>query len=188
MSALLPSEAKDDLIAGSFVCRYKAGTWNSVSADQFGEQMTLKIGKVESKGITLSPAQVAEWIESFPISAYLSDVLDHCFTSDISCAPGETPHKEEGMKRQKLDQDDRQCISTDLNRCSHQLKITCNVLCDISDGKVAPKDVNVADSLMLGAQMATIFHNSLPSGFHAKLSSCLKTMEHLKRGVKAGER
>ena len=45
MSALLPSEAKDDLIAGAFVCRHKAGIWNSVSVHQFGEQTAIKIGK-----------------------------------------------------------------------------------------------------------------------------------------------
>ena len=166
-----------------FAYRHKAGTWNSVSADQLGEQMAIRIGKGGLKGIT-----VAEWIESFPISAYFSDTLDHCFTSDISYASGEKPHKEEGMKRRKLDQNDRQCISAEHNRCLHPLETTCDVLYNISNEKVALKDVNLADSLILGAQMATTSHNSLPSGFHAMLSSRIKTMEHLKRGVKVGEK
>ena len=36
--------------------------------------------------------------------------------------------------------------------------------------------------------MATAFQNSLPIGFHAKLSSPVNTMEHLKRGVKIGDK
>ena len=77
MAILLPAMANDDLLSGSFVCRHKAGSWNAVSADQFGEQTAIKIGKGGLKGITLSPEQVAEWIDSFPISAYVSDALDH---------------------------------------------------------------------------------------------------------------
>ena len=78
MAILLPAMAKDDLLSGAFVCRHKAGSsWNAVSADQFGEQTAIKIGKGGLKGITLSPEQVAEWIDSFPISAYVSDALDH---------------------------------------------------------------------------------------------------------------
>ena len=69
MAILLPAMAKDDLISGAFVCRHKAGSWNAVSADQFGEQTAIKIGKGGLKGIALSPEQVAEWIDSFSISA-----------------------------------------------------------------------------------------------------------------------
>ena len=33
-----------------------------------------------------------------------------------------------------------------------------------------------------------LFCRSLPSGFHAKMSSPVKTMEYMKRGVKVGEK
>ena len=36
--------------------------------------------------------------------------------------------------------------------------------------------------------MATAFQNSLPTGFHAKLSLPVNTMEHLKRDVKIGDK
>ena len=36
--------------------------------------------------------------------------------------------------------------------------------------------------------MATAFCTSLPTGFHAKLSSPVNTMEHLKQGVKIGDK
>ena len=38
--ASLHAEAKVDL-----VCRHHAGYWNAVSADQFGEQTTIRMGK-----------------------------------------------------------------------------------------------------------------------------------------------
>ena len=112
MSVLLPAEAKDDLLSGTFVCRHKAGSWNAVSTDKFGELTTIKIGKDGLNGITLSSTQVAEWIDSFPISAYVSDTLDHCYSPNLSSSSSETPHKEEGAKRCKVDEDDRQRIST----------------------------------------------------------------------------
>ena len=42
---MLPDDANMDLLAGAHVCRYRPGTWNSVSADQFGEQTYIKQGK-----------------------------------------------------------------------------------------------------------------------------------------------
>ena len=116
---LLPAEAKDDLLSGAYVCRYKAGSWNTVSADQFGEKMEIKIGKGCLKGITLSSTQVAEWIDRFPTSAYVSDTLDHCYSPDLSRSSSETPHMEEGVKTCKVDEDDRQRISIELGKCSH---------------------------------------------------------------------
>ena len=73
MAMVLHAMAKDDLLlSGAFVCRHKAGSWNAVSDDQFGEQTAIKIGIDGLKDITLSPEQLAEWIDSLPISAYVS--------------------------------------------------------------------------------------------------------------------
>ena len=45
MVLFLPADAKDDILYGAFFCsRRKAGSWNAVSADQFGEQTAIKIG------------------------------------------------------------------------------------------------------------------------------------------------
>ena len=62
--------------------------------------------------ITLSSTQVAEWIDSFPISAHVSDTLDHCYSRDLSSSSRETPHNEEDVKRCKVDEGDRQRINT----------------------------------------------------------------------------
>ena len=46
----LSADKKVDL-----VCRHHAGYWNAVSADQFGEQTAIRMGKGALKGMTLSP-------------------------------------------------------------------------------------------------------------------------------------
>ena len=109
MSVLLPNDAKEDLMAGAFVCRHKAWRWNSVSSGQFGEQTAIKTGKGG-----LSSAKVAEWINSFPISAYITDTLDHWYSPDEPDSSSEMPHTEEGVKRRNVDEDDRQRIRTEL--------------------------------------------------------------------------
>ena len=109
----------------------------SLSADQFGEQTAIKIGKADLKCITLSSTQVAKWIDSFPISAYISDTLDHCYSPDLSSSSSETPHREECVKRCKVDEDDRQGISTTLGKCSHPFDSKSGVLYNIHNGQVA---------------------------------------------------
>ena len=59
------------------VCRHHDGYWNAVSADQFGEQTAIKIGKGSLKGMTLYAELVSEWIDSFPITAHVSNRMDH---------------------------------------------------------------------------------------------------------------
>ena len=70
----LCEEDKVDLI-----CRHHDGYWNAVSADQFGEQTAIKIGKGSLKGMTLYAELVSEWIDSFPITAHVSDRMDHIY-------------------------------------------------------------------------------------------------------------
>ena len=162
MSVLLPAEAKDDLLSGAFVCRHKAGSWNAVSADHVGEQTAIKIGKGGGLNYTtLSSTQVAEWIESFTISAYVSDTLDHWYSPDLTSSSTETPHKEEGVNRCNVDEDNRQRISTELGKCFYSLDTERGVLYNIHNGQVAPTVVNVSGSF--GWMMATAFRNSLPT-------------------------
>ncbi len=73
MKTMLPDDAKTDLLAGAHVCLHKPGTWNAVSADQFGEQTYIKNGKLPGglKGLTLSADQVAIWVESYPVCAHV---------------------------------------------------------------------------------------------------------------------
>ena len=54
------------------------------------------------------------------------------------------------------------------------------------NGKFAPPAVNVADAVSIGDKMLSVFRRSLPSGFHAKMSS--PERPYLKRGIKVGEK
>ena len=50
------------------------------------------------------------------------------------------------MKICKVDEDDRQRVSTELGKCSHPLNTESEVLYNIQNGQVAPTMVNVSDS------------------------------------------
>ena len=54
--------------------------------------------------------------------------------------------------------------------------------------QVAPTKVNVADSLSFGDPMVAAFRKALPGGFYSKLTSPVNTMEHLKEGIKIGDK
>jgi len=73
---------------------------------------------------------------------------------------------------------------------SHPLENPSPHLYNIANGRiVSPEaDVNVADSVDIGERMAAQFRASLPTGFHATLSSSIKTIEHINKGVKVGDR
>ena len=80
------------------------------------------------KAITLSATEVAEWVECFPISAYIFDTLDHCYSPDLSSSSSEMPQREEGVKICKVHEDNRQRISTELGMCSHPVDTESDVL------------------------------------------------------------
>ena len=44
----------------------------------------------------------------------------------------------------------------------------------------------VDDAVDIRHTMAGSFRNTLPNGFHGKISNQVKTMEQLKRGIKVG--
>ena len=183
----LPEDVKTDLIAGAHVCRHNDGYWNSASSDQFGEQTAIKTGKGGLRGLTLSPELVSEWIDSFPISAFLSDAMENLYSEKDCTSSMQVKHKEEGKKRKELDSDELSRIAAELDKHSHPLELDSPLLCNIVNGKVAPSEVSVHDALQIGEKMVASLRNSLPSGFHSKISNSGKTMEQLKLGIKVGD-
>ena len=77
-------------------------------------------------------------------------------------------------------------------KCSHPLKTDNDDLYNIFSGQVALTTVNgpvnVAISLSFGEPMVAACRNTLPSGLYSKLTSPVNTMEHLKKGVKIGDK
>jgi len=58
-----------------------------LSADQFGEQTAIKMGKGSLRGMTLSPELVLEWIGAFPITVHGSEAVDTIYfwiTDDLA--------------------------------------------------------------------------------------------------------
>ena len=148
MRYLLPPKAKANLLAGAHVCRHSEGCWNSVSGDQFVEQTAIKTGKGGLKGITLSPELVTEWIDSFPISVYVSYDMGHMYSQadQLPNSSSQTKHKEEGNTRRKLEFDDRETLSSELAKHFHPLAVQSEVLYNIVNGQVVPADINVDDA------------------------------------------
>ena len=170
-----------DLIAGAHVCHHKEGSWNAVSSDQFGEQTAIKMGKAGLTGMTLSTELVTEWINAFPIFAFLSDAMDVLYTEEALSLKVEAKHKGEGWKRRNLDADDHTMIAVELSKHSDLLNIDFIALYNIVNVQVAPDDDNVPDAMRIGEQMMSSFRKSLPEGFHGKTSSPVKTLEKLKQ-------
>ena len=94
------------------------------------------------------------------------------------------------MSIRRLDADDRRRVANELSKHYHPLEGhgEDNVLYYIVNDKIAPPAVNVADAVSIGDKMLSVFRGPLPPGFHSKMSSPMKTMEYLKRGIKVGEK
>ena len=183
----LPATAKDDLLAGSHVCRHMAGAV-AVSGDMFREQTCIKQGKGVGgmKGISTNPEQVAVWIQSFGICSHLSKSLDEMYDNAEALEKTMKPnrHKEEGKGRRELDAEDRAKILRALWENSHPLTTETTTLYHIINGQVADGKVNVQDALKIGQDMSTLFSSSLPGGFHAPISKKVVTMKFKTKGVK----
>ena len=90
----------------------------------------------------------------------------------------EVLHKVEGLSRRRFDADDRRREANELSQHSHPLERKCedDVLYNIVIAKIAPPAMNVADAVSIGDKMLSVSRRSLPSGFHAKISSPVKTL------------
>ena len=84
MQHVLPDDAKMDLLVGAHLCRHRPGIWNSLSADQFGEQTYIKKGKMPGglKGLTMSEDQVAIWVESYHVCAHVTLAIESMYSAD----------------------------------------------------------------------------------------------------------
>ncbi|KAK2155774.1 hypothetical protein NP493_2044g00000 [Ridgeia piscesae] len=68
------------------------------------------------------------------------------------------------------------------------LSINSDVLYNTDNIQVRPNQVIVRDGVLIDENMANSFRSCLPSGFHAKISSQVKTIDLLKRGIQVGDK
>ena len=134
--------------------------------------------------MTLSDDLVCEWIDAFPISVHVSDRMDYIYSPRTPGESAQKQHKEELKHRRILDASDRELINAEVEKYPHPLDDNRPHLYNPVTGQIAPADVNVADSIVIGEKMEIEFISSLPDGFHKAISSPIKTMHVLKNQVK----
>ena len=170
------------------VCRHQDGYWNAVSSDQFGEQTAIRIGKGGLKGMTLSADLVSEWINAFLITCTVSDRLNGIYQDSEPSSSMQKLHKEEMKYRRTLESKERNLILAEVDKYPHPLEDNKPHLYNPVTGQIASRDVNVADSVVIGENMENEFKANLPDGFYKAISSTVKTMCMLKgqtKGIKS---
>ena len=70
-----------------------------MSLGQFGDETAIQIGKGGLKGMTLSQEMVAEWVDSFPSTAFLTNAIDHIYPIPDKAVKGSVPHDNEQGKK-----------------------------------------------------------------------------------------
>ena len=77
------------------------------------------------KGMTLYAELVSEWIDSFTITAHVSDRMDHIYADHIPVLSSQKQHKEEFKHRRILDAYDRNFIYAEVEKYPHPLEDDC---------------------------------------------------------------
>jgi len=158
------------------VCRHKSGYWNAVSADQFGEQTAIRIGKGCLKEMTLSAELVSKWVNAFPITCTVSDQLDNIYSNKQPGEASQNLHKENMKYRRALDCKDRDLVLKEVNKYSHPLDDNRPHLYNPVSGQIASSAVNMADSIGNREKMQREFITCLTGGFYKYISIPIKTM------------
>ena len=128
--------------------------------------------------MTLSPELVSEWIDSFPVTAHVSDHMDHIYDDDMPTASSLKPHKEELKHRRSLDAYDRNLIYSEVEKYSHPLEDDSPHLYNPVTGQIASAKVNVSDSLVIGEKKDRQF---IVKGFTILLAAQLCQCVYLRK-------
>ena len=113
-------------------------------------------------------------------SVYGESTKDHTMTK---CA-----HKEEADGKRRLDASDRNKIREELKKHTNPIFAEPGGrLSNIINGRIAPEEANVDNTLATGQAMAYKFMTNLPEGFHMPIEEEVVTMEKLKKRTKVGD-
>ena len=190
MRGALLAAARQMFMNGDHVCRNRSGVWNSVFSDQFGEQTYIRYGKAKGRlvGITLNPDQVAGWVLSYHICNTVSLAMGDMFDNeeDGEMRGPHVKHREEGLRRRRLDADDRAKIKEELKQHTNPFEVAATSPINIMNGHIGGSNMSVQDAAELGIDMFRSFYNDMPSGFYVSIGKGVTTMETAKKGVKVG--
>ena len=184
----LPAAARQMFLNGDHVCRHRSEVWNFVFSDQFGEQTYIRYGKAKGGlvGITLNADQVSGWVLSYHMCNTVSLAMDDMFDNEDDSEMGgpHVKHKEEGLRRRRLDADDRAKVKQELAQRTHPFKVVATSPMNIMNGHIGGSNVNVQDAAELGTEMFRSFYNDMSSGVYDSIRKRVTTMETAKKGVK----
>ena len=103
---------------------------------------------------------------------YVADHVDHIYCDYTTEQHSQKQHKEEMKHRRLLD---ASLIEAEVDKYPHPLEDNRPILYNPVTGQIAPADVNVANSSMIGENMESNYIASLPDGFFNAISSPIKT-------------
>ena len=115
----------------------------------------------------------------------MDDMFDN--EDDSEMGGPHVKHKEEGLRRRRLDADDRAKIKQELTQHTHPFKVVATSPMNIMNSHIGGSNVNVQDAAELGTEMLRSFYKDLPSGFYDSIRKRVTTMETAKTGVKVGD-
>ncbi len=87
-----------------------------------------------------------------------------------------------------MDAHDRDLIIAEAEKYPHPLEDHRPHLYNPVTGQIAPTDVNVTDSIVIGEKMEREYIASLPNGLYNPISSPIKTMSVLKQQIKGNNK
>ena len=181
----LPAEVQAEFLLGNHVMRHNAGIWNGIWSDMYIETTFMRYGHGPGGiiGNTLEPGTLTRWALNLHIcSRLIKDVtsLTDDPNSDV------ITHKEEMNSRIKSDNLDREKIRLKLQTSIDPFATTnhpSNVV-NIVTGQIAPENVNVDQSVLIGEQLRKEYESSWPEGFYQVIPRRVITMSVTKRQIK----
>ena len=185
----LPKEVLEEFLKGNHVMRHTPGIWNAIWSDMYIESTFMRYGHGPGGivGITLQPSALKRWAYSLHICTQLTkDVAD--LQDESTTQHHVKTHKEEMPARKASDAIDRQRLEEKLAMIIHQLENKeCQDIINIATGRIAPKTVNVDESVEIGKQQMDEYKSTWPDSFHKPLKKKVVTMSALQKHAKVGQ-
>ena len=185
----LPSEVLTAFLKGHHVMRHVAGVWNAIWSDMFIESTFMRYGHGPGGivGITLQQSALKRWAYSLHSCSQLTkDVAD--LKDKHNSKACVMTHKEEMPARKAADAVDREKLQQKLATLIHPLQEDgqSQEITNIATGRLAPKVVNVDQSVEIGRNQLQLYESGWSGSFHKPLTKKTVTMSVSKKQIKVG--
>ena len=165
----LPSEVLKAFLKGHHVMRHVAGVWNAIWSDMFIESTFMRYGHGPGGivGITLQQSALKRWAYSLHSCSQLTkDVAD--LKDEHNSKACVMTHKEEMPARKAADAVDREKLQQKLATLIHPLQEDgqSQEITNIATGRLAPKVVNVDQSVEIGRNQLQLYESGWSGSFY----------------------